>query len=355
MDDFRSASSEEEDYENERSSLVGSNRSEDFAPPAPPKTKGKGPQTVSFADFDQDIPRDFTPSPRINPTNIHPTSILRPSPSRSLSDLNKPLPRPPEKTTEAPSVPQKEITPSHQPKPPTPLQEDAPKPKKIPPPPPTSRRQGTVLGVQRRDSDDSHDSSEIIREQSTAYTPKKSEDLSIKLVQQQQPPPPPPARKSNLNSNPVSIVETLTKPSSSDQTVPDRKPVAPPPPRRVPLKADSSANTSRSSLDTKRSSHEFSTGNAPPAPPPRRTFGSKKDGVDGVNARNRNSDIEPRHISRQRFDGEGSTPISKSPEYEQSTGRGATSPAKPTRDILADMTAFQAEIDAMRANAKKEG
>ncbi|KAK4497299.1 hypothetical protein PRZ48_011749 [Zasmidium cellare] len=341
FDDYESASESDDD---EKSGLMGEGRSDDLAPPAPPKPKIRGPQTVSFADFDQSIPEGFQSSgPRTPPVNTHITGILRPSTPRSSSDLNKPLPPPPAETydTAPPSVPDKSLPPSQQPTP-TIVAEDA-TPKKAPPPPPTRRKAG--------DTTRPRSSSNLSQEPS--YPPDDDEATSKSA------PPPPPMRKpqamasvSGVSSEPSS---EKTSPSQSTTEVP--KAVPPPPPRRHPSKTGPSPRLAEPSAqrpgDAFLAAVAPSQPGAPPAPPPRRAGGSKRSSMDGApdSLARRVSSEHSRRTSGNSFDSDRSTFLSSLQQVSEpgeNNEQPLVTPMESQRDILADMTAFQAEIEALR-------
>ncbi|KAF2169762.1 hypothetical protein M409DRAFT_20177 [Zasmidium cellare ATCC 36951] len=344
FDDYESASESDDD---EKSGLMGQGRSDDLAPPAPPKPKIRGPQTVSFADFDQSIPEGFQSSgPRTPPVNTHITGILRPSTPRSSSDLNKPLPPPPAETYDAvpPHFLDKSLPPSQQPTP-TITAEDA-TPKKAPPPPPTRRKAG--------DTARPRSSSNLSQEPS--YPPDDDESTS-KLA-----PPPPPARKpqptavvSGISSDPPS-----EKPSPSQSTTEVPKAMPPPPPRRHPSKTGPSPRHSES--PAQRPGDAFlaavapSQPNAPPAPPPRRAGGSKRTSMDGApDTMARRVSSEHSRPSGNSFDSDRSgflSSLQQVAEPGENNEHPLVTPLESQRDVLADMTAFQAEIEALRLQSQ---
>lgn len=388
FDDYEDASDNGEEDDTEHSNLMGSDgRLDDLAPPAPPKPqKPRGPQTVSFADFDQTIPPDFISSQRAkSPANPQLTGILRPPMTRSSSDLNKPLPPPPRSPAEppAPSVPEKDSPAPQQPLPsPTPTDD-----KKAPPPPPT-RRKAPDSGRPRSSSNLSNTTQDSVNSMATSGsaaqippTPPRTDDTSSKLA-----PPPPPARKSHSNSqSSTPAVETPPQepsPSNSTNEVPKAAPA--PPPRRHPSKAirqtpshspaganrqsmkpgdaflssltgaNSTASTS-ASASANSNNNANAPANAPPAPPPRRAAGSKRTSFDGRpdTLARRVSTEHHRRSSNNSFDSDRSGSIS-SLQRGESAEQAVVSPPAEQRDILADMTAFQAEIDALRAQNEKE-
>lgn len=355
FDQFDSPSEDEDDDycdDEEKSTLMtGPGRLDDLAPPAPPKPgRGqspgpRGPQTVSFADFDETIPSGFTSSRQHTPPvqhNLVP-NLKPPTLKRSPSDLNKPLPPPPEDSSK-PAQPPAEV--ASQSSPPPPLQQEpisaststqeATQSKKAPPPPPTSRRAGQTANAPGR----SRSASNVTQNstQDDDGLPKPPETTSKTAA----PPPPPPSRKTKPASDPsVSTAETPPQSSSPAPIAAEPKSMPPPPPRRNTSKIGNalhrtSSNASRSSVSRVEPSTRQNE-NAPPAPPPRR---GKRDSMDG----NRRSS----GLSDQ---GGPLGPLSKiGADAEAVVSPSAESAA--SRDILADMSAFQAEIDALRARSQ---
>ncbi|KAM3422455.1 hypothetical protein BST61_g2803 [Cercospora zeina] len=344
--DYETASDEDDD---EQSELMGAARSDDLAPPAPPKSK-KGPQTVSFADFDQSIPPGFMASgPRTPPVPTqHITGILRSASPRPGSDLTKPLPAPPGETDAAAtfSAPIRNLSPSQVD---GPVATAPPTAKAVPPPPP-SRKSGSGHGRARSSSNLSN-----VTLDSSIPTPADSvvSTNSIKLA-----PPPPPARK----SQPGNQQAPPPPPKDLQPTSNDGKLAPPPPPlRRHPSKASKgSSNVSRQASDDSNTvsvSAQISAPGAaaPPPPPPRRPPGSKRASLDGP------PHSYPRRLSGEQhrgtsFDSERSASISslqKVAETGESSEQAMASPGPdPSKHILAEMSAFQAEIDALAQASK---
>ncbi|CAK4032289.1 Hypothetical predicted protein [Lecanosticta acicola] len=377
FDDYEDASESEANDENEHSNLMGEGRLDDLAPPAPPKPQkpARGPQTVSFADFDQTIPPDFQSTQRArSPVNPQLAGILRPPMLRSSSDLNKPLPPPPPKSPAdpAPEVPHKDISPPQQSLTvPQPATEDPAGSKKAPPPPPVRRTAGDT-GRPRSASNlsnatlDSVNSAGRTGSGVQAQMPQKTEDGSTKLA-----PPPPPARKTNSSAqSSTPAIGTPSKespPSNSTNEVSKAAPL--PPPRRHPSKSvreipgRSSSDLGRQNLkpgDAFLSALTSAHANSPPAPPPRRVGGSKRTSMDGPpdTLARRLSTEHHRRSSNNSLDSDRSASTSslqQVAETELSSEQAVVSspPVEPRRDILADMTAFQAEIDALRAKEFK--
>ncbi|RMX83976.1 hypothetical protein D0869_04907 [Hortaea werneckii] len=359
---------DEEVEENEHSSILGPQSSRPVAegPPRPPKhTHGKAyPQTVSFADFDTDLPPS---APRAPPASKeHQPAVpnqepKRPSLSRHTSDLNKPLPAPPQgdATTDAAGQ-------SSEPQ--------AQQNKRPPPPPPASRRQGQGATPQGRARSTSNLS------QNSSVHQADSETSSLRGAESgKAAPPPPPSRRSHQQPATSHVASpAIETPSAASSPGPaasagEGKAIPPPPPRRSMHAATAAAgavnrtpsNSSRSSIPR---SESLSVGTsattqpaekAPPAPPPRRGGATKRNRMDGPpNALNNRRASSERRVSGQslgsetsslRQVGEGTEENGLPEEGKVAPGSDPSSPPQPPeRDILADMQAFQDEIEALR-------
>ncbi|WPG97337.1 Hypothetical protein R9X50_00011100 [Acrodontium crateriforme] len=387
-------SDSEHEYEN--SSLMGSasSRPQEIAPPAPPKSRV--PQTVSFADFDNAVssPSNASALPDVSSTsqehNHHSaSSLLRPGLERTGSNLNKPLPHAPdvdtlEKKISNPSIGSEAVPPAlndeRQP-PRQPQQKKGP-----PPPPPASRRQGQASGTPSRARSASGSSNrkhegELQPLTSSAGTPPVESGNKSSPA----PPPPPPSRRAQVAIAPSSASNADSF-SSSDPPVSNPVPpsqlststeakptsIPPPPPRRTMSKSSSPANrtpstASRNSIQRNDASIP-ATGtpnppSGPPVPPPRRAA-SKRDSALLSNHTPIPSSAYTKSARRQSahsIGSEGSASFISIPhdanEHKPSPYSKPTDPIqehqeeKPNeRDILADMSAFQAEIDALRAH-----
>jgi len=373
--DHESLSGEgDEGDESLQSSLLGppTSRPVEEGPPAPPKHRhGRGfPQTVSFADFDESIPSRPSSSsrPHTPPVSMQRNSILRPSPQRTLSDLNKPLPPPPAEPEGSPtpaSTPRSDgIAPQSVSTPISAGPEEQSHAKRAPPPPPSSRRQPPG---------------------NAQYRPVSSSNLNQAPAHGNETPPPPPPTGSGLKAAPTPPSTRRNKvtafaPSPTAETpphsptsqdvppLPDSRPMPPPPPRRHPPKTGPSVNrtpsdASRYSSNASQAPPPAPFGTAPPAPPPRRgVTGSTRSSLDGppssLTAR-RSSGTDYRRTSGQSFGSERSAmgQVDQAPQRE-SVADAVVSPSAldgQPRDILADLTAFQAEIDALRAAQEGRG
>ncbi|TKA63641.1 hypothetical protein B0A55_11094 [Friedmanniomyces simplex] len=359
----------EGDGDDEHSSLMGpvSGRPVEEGPPAPPKTKhGRGfPQTVSFADFDESIPSAGTPPLRLQTPPVM-ASMMRPSTPRSPSDLNKPLPPPPAERIGGSNavnleLPQKLASAFYQPSMTLQVESQSLAKKTMPPPPPVARRRGQAEPGQGRARSESNLSQSSA--QQTELAPTSSSDQAIAKPA----PPPPPSRRTQASANshsPSPAVETppsLPPPQSNLTAAGETEKFIPqPPPRRQPSKRGTSvirtpSTASRVSLP-RSDSFTGAAAAPPPAPPPRR--GAK-----------RNSGVDNRRTSGQSF---GSVSASERSmdlrngvrEEEEPDGGGqgmepvrfpAVAERPPQGDVLADLDAFQAEIEALRVRAAAGG
>ncbi|KAK3111524.1 hypothetical protein LTR53_013142 [Teratosphaeriaceae sp. CCFEE 6253] len=370
--------SDDENGDDEHSSLMGpvAGRPIEEGPPAPPKHKhGRAfPQTVSFADFDENIPSAGSHLPlRLQTPVPEMVNGLRPSTPRSPSDLNKPLPPPPASVGDAVSLelPQKLAPASYQPSMSQTDGQSAAK-KAAPPPPVTRRRgQGSETGATGRPRSESN-LSQSSAQQHTELNPASSADQNAKPA-----PPPPPSRRPHpaVTNSPPTAVDVPPSPSSTTR---EAKPVPLPPPRRHPSTRGTGtgtstpvtrtpSTTSRASLprsDSFTASNAHASTSAPPAPPPRRGGGSggKRESVDAAASAafmERVSDVDYRRTSGQSFHSrsERSASLQRVEEPDDEVGPGslvssaAVTARPPEGDVLADLDAFRAEIEALRLRA----
>jgi hypothetical protein len=306
-------------------------------------TPSKGPQTVSFADFNTPTGSPAPPSP----------SLASPKPQlvRSPSDLNKPLPPPPPPH----QSPSPDATPA------IPIQVDGPAQSpqlaaedfnldlKKAPPPPLSRRSSQMRSSSGRPRSASNLSRSSIPDDysdGTATPPTK--------------PPPPPARRPNHS------VET-------DLPIPSARPPPPPPSRNAKQQAPTVSRTPSTNSVTSLNSR--SQANMPPPPPPRRGE-NKRRSLDGTllttsaPSSRRMSDTSRRSSGASLYSGGRTSSVSSiptvdegdsgedrsfnatpQPEMQPASRNGSTASAGNV-DILADMSAMQAEIDALMARSK---
>lgn len=339
----------------------GPDRLDDRAPPPPPKSKHgktiipKGPQSVSFSDFEASIKPPLTraatsptsPSDEKRAITLQGHAIskpLSPAPTRSptapgsLDSVSRPI----DAALQAEQT--AAIAPAN----------TAPQ-KKAAPPPPAPRR----AEHHRSDSSTNRNDFKMVDEVAPTRT-------SIDAIGTSAAPPPPPARKARpISQSAAASTETPREaPSPAPSSVTsDMKGARPPPPPRGSSKSGGSlasalnrspSTGSHSSIS--RSETPSSSLNAPPAPPPRRS---------GVNSGRTSMDGRPPSLNERRRSSEYSVKAERSTSLSNlenvteigETQRDAkvTSPPVAERDILADLSAFQAEIDALRAQAGKGG
>ncbi|OQO08202.1 hypothetical protein B0A48_06997 [Cryoendolithus antarcticus] len=349
------AESSDDDEQTEKSSLMSPSetRPEAEGPPLPPKhthgraARAKGPQTVSFAVFDQSIPNDWRPSirPRTPPPGSPLTSILRPSSPRSPGNLNKPLPPPPEVVAVPQLGPQTdEIRHSPAAQPPKSGSSDADtQVKKPPPPPPAARKQAQTTHGRPRSSSNLTQSS--TQEEIAPTEPSSSvSPSSTKMA-----PPPPPTRRAGQTSGTLDppMVPTQPQRTPSDET----RPVPPPPRRQYSRSSVNLTRTPSNSSHTSIARSEHTV--APPAPPPRRTSGSARNSMDGAPNTRRWSGQEVRRTSEQSVGSE----VGSLQEVDESAGvaEASTRDDVGKADMLAELERLQAEVDALRVAQERGG
>jgi hypothetical protein len=306
-------------------------------------TPSKGPQTVSFADFNAPTGSPAPPSP----------SLASPKPQlvRSPSDLNKPLPPPPPphqspSPDATPGIPIRVDGPAQSPQL---AAEDFDLNLKKAPPPPLSRRSSQMRSASGRPRSASNLSRSSVPDDysdGTATPPTK--------------PPPPPARRPNHS------VET-------DLPIPSARPPPPPPSRNAKQQAPTVSRTPSTNSVTSLNSR--SQANMPPPPPPRRGE-NKRRSLDGTlltasaPSSRRMSDTSRRSSGASLYSGGRTSSVSSIPTVDegdsgedrsfnatpqpemQNTSRNGSTASAGNVDILADMSAMQAEIDALMARSK---
>ncbi|KAK5114313.1 hypothetical protein LTR62_002564 [Meristemomyces frigidus] len=356
---------DDDDGDDEQSSLMGpvSSRPVAEGPPAPPKQKhGRAfPQTVSFADFDETIPDTALHIPlRLQNTPVSSGYLERPTLQRSPSDLNKPLPLPPAGRPSADEANSQAPTQASDHNLDMPVADEQPtqQARKAPPPPPTARRRGQPDVDGRVRSDSNLSKTSLAPSEPIVAPQDSSERTSLG------PPPPPMARRAQ--AAPSSAIQTSPKPASPATTPQPTKAIPPPPPRRLGSQRGSSAvrtpsNASRSSIPR---SDSLSGSPAPPAPPPRRTAGTRRDSTENGPPPNTMNNRRPSHETR-RFSGQSfgsdrapslhSLQRVHEPDEETALSEAVESAKQADKDYLADLDAFQAEIEALRAQSARNG
>ncbi|KAG8625315.1 hypothetical protein KVT40_007066 [Elsinoe batatas] len=337
--------STKEEESNSEDEVVEDPEQEQTLAPVERTTPGHGPQTVSFDDFDKDLET-------AQPEPLHDTTPTPPLPrERSISDLNKPLPASPSTAPIGLEVPvsQAQI-------------DEAKSPAKkagLPPPPPTSRR-----GV--KPTNPSRSSSNV---DPSAQAAPESGSVVAPLVGKPKPPPPraPPPRVASRETKRLSSLQDHAN-SSSDSvptiSTPDTELTSsakvrpPPPPSRSSHKPSQSQDLKRtpssssSIVNPVRKVSPATGGASTPPPPPRPRRGDKRSSIDGTQA-GLNGDIsDTRRSSGMSFDRRDSvSSLQRVAEDEAAQAAKAEAEQKATNDMLADLDAFQREVDALRAKA----
>jgi hypothetical protein len=302
-------------------------------------TPSKGPQTVSFADFDIPATSPAPPSPK-------------PQLVRSPSDLNKPLPPPPPPH----QSPSPDVFPA------IPIQVDGPaqSPQLAAEDFNLDLRKAPPLPLSRRSSQ-MRSSSGRPRSSSNLSRSSVPDDYSDGTATPPTKPPPPPARR-----GPHSV--------ETDLLIPSARPPPPPPSRNAKPQAPTVSRTPSTNSVTSLSSRPQA--NLPPPPPPRRGE-NKRRSLDGTlltasaPSSRRMSDTSRRSSGASLYSSGGRTSsVSSIPTVDEGdsgedrsfnatpqpemhhTGSNGGTAAAGNVDILADMSAMQAEIDALMARSK---
>ncbi|KAF4549813.1 Hypothetical protein D9617_20g028690 [Elsinoe fawcettii] len=337
-DDVTASEDDTEEEKNEKPVVVTT------PAPAEPATPSKVPQTVSFDDFETDL-QEALPSPGAEITEV--TALPR---ERSTSDLNKPLPASPTGAPVGLDVP----------KPQAPTEEVKSPVKRggLPPPPPTSRR-GVKSGNRSRSSSNVEAPAPPATELETAAPQPTSKP---------KPPPPraPPPRVtsreakrlSDLQDHTGSSTDSVPTLSTPDTELTTSGKIRPPPPPSRTSKQTSQTQTIRrtpsssSSIAPVRRVSPAVGGAAAPPPPPRPRRGDKRASFDATQATTNGEGVDTRRSSGMSFDRRDSvSSLQRVTEDEASQAAKVEAEKKATKDMLADLDAFQREVDALRAKA----
>jgi len=320
-------------------------------PPLPVHRHGKpvepkAPQTVSFDDFDSAF-ADF--GKELPATGDVPGG--RPTLSRSMSDLNKPLPNPPTLSMSGLQISSTGIEPQVATEP---VVNDVPNEdvqKKIPPPPPpTARRQAQPKKSSPNPSSLEQPSAGRSRSGSNLSQISTRSEESTMSKASNRPVPPPPRQPIPVSGDSTS--DTVT--SNADQaTLSSSKMRPPPPPSRQAARPPTQitrtpSSQSSSSLQNRRASTHG--GLAPPPPPPPRRGAPRSTGEDTSGIHSRRSSGQS--IGSERKDSVSSLQRSIEERADEIV-KHAVDAQLPPANLLADLDAFQREVDALRAKALK--
>jgi hypothetical protein len=239
---------------------------------------------------------------------------------RSQTDLNKPLPPAPRASHEADreSIFDKEAA-GKTPEPPSPSSSIR---RKTAPPPPLTRRHSQLVSE-----------SKLTRSNTTGrLSPKVEEDISIRRKENNRPPP---------TRRPTSIIRGFSH--NSPLTSPSTVSLPPPPPARGSSRSISGRPPSVHSMDI--SSNNNKRGSMfPPPPPPHRHARTSMEAQPADASRRPSGEQSRRSIESAR---RGSAALSML-EAERAGGISGG------HDILADLSALQREIDALRTQSEKQ-
>ena len=293
------------------------------APPPPSSRHGKLIK-VELRDDPQIVQSPPTPGSITSPTyfNSSPRSIT--DPNRSQTDLNKPLPPAPRRAShdsDRESIFDREAA-GKTPEPPSPSSSIR---KKTAPAPPITRRHSQLVHKSKQAHNDAGRLSPKVEEETNTPTKKENRPRSDSA----RAPPPPPIRRATVRGS--SHHGQLTSPSAVS---------LPPPP---PSRGTSGAGRPPSVLSMDLS-NEKRVSMAPPPPPPRHGRRISIDAQSPGQSR-RTSGEHPRRSIESARRGSASSSIRE----EESLGSNVGRP-----DIMADLSALQREIDALRLQSEKE-
>lgn len=308
-------------------------------PPPPSSRHGKMIKVeLKENSYDPSIKSSISPD-----SSTPKPSILRNS--DSVTDLNKPLPLAPRRSSydeEGESVFDQEAA-GKIPDPPSPTL--APQRKK-PPTPPIARRHSQLVAE-----------SKLTRSNSGRLSPKPEEDTasirsfdtgtSVSRSNSTRAPPPPPSRRpASIRNNSIT--------SLTQGTPTEASPFPPPPPPRGSSRSISSRPPSISGIENIAPIQGKRNSMVPPPPPPRHGR-SSMDGNSPGNSRRPSGEYNRRSSEQVR---RGSTASSLS--QVESAVAAEPLPMLPPRpqpeahDVLADLSALQREIDALRGSKQGE-
>lgn len=278
-------------------------------------TKGASPQTVAFAE-----PASYTSQYELAP----PLSPMTKSP-RSHTDLNKPLPLPPPPTSHSPNS-LTDTSGSISLNTTEPLSGSpavSATRVRVAPPPPLSRR---LSQLRSQHPSNSSGTSTSIAEENVAEL--LSSPISTK------PPAPPPPRRRGTDRSQTSSETRFPSELEADvgkSLTKSQSPKPPPPPRRNP-------SLSSAKLPRRVSPNVPKPSSMPPPPPPRRrassgsSFGSRR-----VSSEVNHEDVEGHHAG-----------ISAGSSIDTDLREIGNE-----KDVLADLSALQREVDALRGKYER--
>jgi hypothetical protein len=293
------------------------------APPPPSSRHGKLIK-VELRDDPQIVQSPPTPSSITSPTYFNSSPRSMTDPNRSQTDLNKPLPPAPNREShdsDRESVFDKEAA-GKTPEPPSPSSSIR---KKSAPAPPITRRHSQLVHK-----------SKLTQNDAGRLSPKAEEETNTPAKKENRPrsdsaraPPPPPVRRPAVRGS--SHHGQLTSPSTVSLPAP--------PPSRGSSRAGRPPSVL--SMDLSNDKRSFM---APPPPPPRH---GRRISIDAqsLGESRRTSGEHPRRSIESARRGSASSSIREEENLGSSVGRP---------DIMADLSALQREIDALRVQSERE-
>lgn len=293
------------------------------APPPPSSRHGKLIK-VELRDDPQIVQSPPTPGSITSPTYFNSSPRSMTDPNRSQTDLNKPLPPAPRRAShdsDPESIFDREAA-GKTPEPPSPSSSIR---KKTAPAPPITRRHSQLVHKSKQIHNDAGRLSPKVEEEMNTPTKKENRPRSDSA----RAPPPPPVRRPTVQG--FTHHGQLTSPSTVSLP-------APPPSRGTSRAGRPPSVLSMDLSSEKRASM------APPPPPPRHGRRISIDAQSPGQSR-RTSGEQPRRSIESARRGSASSSIRE----EESLGSNVGRP-----DIMADLSALQREIDALRIQSEKE-
>ncbi|QSZ33410.1 hypothetical protein DSL72_004978 [Monilinia vaccinii-corymbosi] len=323
------SSHEVSEPEEVRRTVSDSSSSQKKKPP-PPSSRHHG-KLIKMELKDDPIAVSPLSPPRSTTANPQYIPVMTATPNHSLTDLNKPLPpAPPRRSGESDrESPFDRESAGKTPEPPS---SPSPIRRKAAPPPPVTRRHSQLIS----DPKSSRSNTGIL-------SPRLEEDnVSIYSIDPGRPrsnsgkaPPPPPTRKHGLSRTQSHHVSS--SPSATSTSLPI------PPPSRGSSKPNRTPSLHSIEAPTRNISKRASIQGPPPPPRPRQARTSLDVSLILPSSSNRATD-EHRQSSN-------SSSISQTSRYEEQHNRIDSTSGN--TDILADLSALQEEIDALRNRSQQ--
>ncbi|PMD19186.1 hypothetical protein NA56DRAFT_680271 [Hyaloscypha hepaticicola] len=294
------------------------------APPPPSSRHGKLIK-VELRDDPQIVQSPPTPGSITSPTYFNSSPRSMTDPNRSQTDLNKPLPPAPRRASHDSEDPESIFDREAAGKTPEPPSPSSSIRKKTAPAPPITRRHSQLVHKSNQIHNDAGRLSPKVEEETNTPTKKENRPRSDSA----RAPPPPPVRRPTVRG--FSHHGQLTSPSTVSLP-------APPPSRGTSRAGRPPSVLSMDLSNEKRASM------APPPPPPRHGRRISTDAQSPGQSR-RTSGEQPRRSIESARRGSASSSIREDESLGSNVGRP---------DIMADLSALQREIDALRIQSEKE-